>query len=283
MQKLRYLLIITVLIIVACQPQPSEELPDLPTIVQFPTETATSQPSATPTLTETPLPTETTTVTSNPTETPEPTHTPPPTETSIPTDTLDPTQVIRGTATASVLEAPIFSTFTPIPPGALAIVARPTSTGTPEVLADVIITEAQFQEEVNRLLNDLPDINQAQMSFVPEGIAYRLTADNGEGVLVTGTVTVPFTFSGGSLNNIVTIGGGVEIVMDNEPDTTGTEEPAEIPEAFLVNVSELVLITQESFNFILNQRLGEGQHDLENLSIIENRMLISLVVPLRER
>ena len=279
MQKIGYLAIILAIILVACQPASDDDTPpDLPTLVEFPTETNTPVASPTATQTETPLPTNTATETPLPTntatETPLPTNTLPPTPTPVATETVNPTAALRGTSTAIIAEAPVFSTFTPLPPGAIAVVARPTSTGTPEVVADVIITESQFQEEVTRLITDVEAISRARVSFVEEGVRYDITADNG-GVFVTGFVTVPFTFSGGSINNIVAIGGSIEIEMAEE-----LEEGEEIPEVFLTNVTEIVVITQESFNFILNQRLGEGQHDLENLVIVDGRMLISLVVPL---
>lgn len=271
MRKFGYFLLIMTFSLVACQP--TSQNAELPTLVQFPTETPTEEASLTPTETLTPLPTDTAIPTEIPSDTPEPTNTPEPTATPVSTDTPNPTQVVRGTSTAILLEAPVFSTFTPVPPGAIAVLARPTSTGTPEVLADVIITEDQFQEEVSRLIATKPAISRARVSFVPDGVEYNLTADS-DGIFITGTITVPFDYSGGSINNIVAIGGAIEIVIAD------AEEDEEIPPSFLANVSELVLITQESFNFILNQRLGEGRHDLENIVIVDGRMLISLVVPL---
>jgi len=275
MRKIGTLAIILTIILVACQP--AQELEELPTVVEFPTETNTPEATATDSATETPPPTETATNTPLPTntatETPLPTNTLPPTRTPVPSETINATVAVRGSATALVVEAPVFSTFTPLPPGGVAVVARPTSTGTPEVVADVIIQDYQFQEEVNRLIAEIPGISRAQVTFVPEGVQYELTADNGA-AFITATVTVPFTFSGGSINNILTIGGPVQI------DTGNDSEDEEIPETFLLNVTEIVVVTQESFNFILNQRLGEGNHDLENIVIADNRMLISLVVPL---
>jgi len=262
-------------VLVGCQPAPTE-LPPLPTLDTFPTETETPLPSATATLTETPLPTNTSTETLTPTETTIPTETltpsttPTPSNTPVPSNTPDATAISMGTSTAIAQEAPVLSTFTPLPPGAVALVARPTSTGTPEVVADVIITAPQFQEEVDRLLDEEDNnITVAQVNLVEEGVEYQLTAES-TGVFVTGTVTVPFTFSGGGFNNIITIGGAITIEMadGNEP-----------PENYLLSVNEIVLITQESFNFILNQRLGEGNHNLETITIEDNRMLISLLVP----
>ncbi len=272
MRKSGLLLVIMSFILVACQPS-GEPVGELPTLVQFPTETNTVAPSSTPTETLTPVPTNTLEPTVVPSDTDIPTNTPTETSTPVPTETIDPTIAVRGTSTAMVVEAPVFSTFTPIPPGAIAVIARPTSTGTPEVVADVIISEDQFQEEVSRLIESKPAFSRARVSFVPEGVEYDLTADS-DGIFITATITVPFDYSGGSINNIVTIGGAIEIEID------GAEEDEEIPDAFLGNVSELVLITQESFNFILNQRLGEGNHDLENIVIVDGQMLISLVVPL---
>ena len=267
MRKIGLLAVILSFFLAACQ-STSEQA--LPTRVQFPTATLTLTATETIPPTETLAPTDTPLPTATFTETEEPTFTPLPSDTPIPTETPDNTQVAVGTGTASALEAPVFATFTPLPVGAIGVLARPTSTGTPEVIADVVINEEQFQEEVNRLIADIPEINQADISFVAErGVEIKLTASSGE-AFATGTVLVPFNFSGGSFNNIVMIGGAVEITMPDEL------EPSE---EFLGQVTDVVVIVQEAFNFILNQRLGEGQHNLEQIFITDDRMGISLLVP----
>lgn len=267
MRRLGFIAIIFVFSLAACQSAPQGELP---TLVSFPTETNT--PPATETLvpTNTLAPTDTPIATNTATETEEPTITPTPSETLIPSETPNNTQVVEGTSIAATIEAPRFATFTPLPVGAIGIVARPTSTGTPEVVADVVITVQQFQEEVNRMIADAPSINQAEVSFAAEtGVRVRLTALS-DGAFVTGTIIVPFNFSGGSFNNIVMIGGLIEIDM---PDG------AEPSEEFLGHVTDAVVIVQEAFNFILNQRLGEGNHNLEQIFITDDVMGVSLLVP----
>ena len=265
MQKILIIALIS-FFVAACQP--STPTPELPTQVQFPTATNTAEASATPTETNTPEPTET--ATNTPTATNTASNTPPPTITLTPSETPNPTLAFSGTSTAFAVEAPRFATLTPLPSGAIGVVARPTSTGTPQVMADIVITRSQFQEEVNLLLSTMPGITRAQVSFIAEqGINVELTADD-EGVFVTGTVFVPFTFSGGSFNNILMIGGSMEITMPNE---------AEPSETFLGHATNAVVIVQEAFNTILNQRLGEGNHDLEFILIQENTILVSLLVP----
>jgi hypothetical protein len=169
-----------------------------------------------------------------------------------------------------VIEAPRLSTLTPLPAGGISVVVRPISTGTPEVMADIVITRQQFQEEIDALLSQASGISRARVSFEAErGVLVELTADD-NGVFVTGNVLVPFTFSGGSFNNIVMIGGGMEIEMPN------ATEPSE---AFLMQATNMVIMVQEAFNNIINQRLGEGDHNLENIVIQTDAMLISLLVP----
>lgn len=267
MRKIGLIAVIVALLLAACQSSPQEALP---TLVQFPTETVTATVTNTVVPTNTPVPSDTATASATATETEIPTETQTPSETPIPTDTPDKTEVAIGTATEGVLEAPVFSTFTPVPPGAIGILVRPTSTGTPEVMADVVITVPQFQEEVSRMIADNPAINQADISFVADkGVVVKLTALSGD-AFVTGTVTVPFNFSGGSFNNIVMIGGMVDIAMQNDI------EPSE---DFLGHVSDAVVIVQEAFNFILNQRLGEGKHNLEEIFITNDIIGVSLLVP----
>jgi hypothetical protein len=167
----------------------------------------------------------------------------------------------------------VFASLTPVPPGVTAVV-RPTSTGTPVVMADVIITENQFQEEVDRLLPQFPDVQRADVTFVPQGIDVELTA-LAEGVFTTGTVRMTFDLVGGdeALNRFVQIG----IV---QPDEFVMSGEGTLSDDFIdVAYSQMFPLVGESFNFILNQRLGEGQHDLEFLRIVDDRMEIALLVP----
>jgi hypothetical protein len=264
MRKIALFALISVLI-AACQP--NTPLEELPTQVQFPTETNTPEASQTATETNTPEPTET--ASNTPTETATATNTLTPTLTLTPSDTPNATFAFSGTSTAAVIEAPRISTLTPLPAGGISvIVGRPT--GTPEVMADLVITRPQFQEEIDLLLRDAPSISRARISFeAGRGVLVDLTADD-NGVFVTGNVLVPFNFSGGSLNNIVMVGGPMEILMPND---------AVPSEGFLMQATNAVVLVQTAFNNILNQRLGEGNHNLENIVIQADGILVSLLVP----
>ncbi len=111
MVKLRSLCLglIILIIMTACQPQ-ALEVGEIPTLVEFPTETETLIPSETPTITQTytPSPTDTSTVT--PSNTPTPTNTPTATWTRPPSAT--PTNTL--TFTPSPTNTPV-ATVTPIP------------------------------------------------------------------------------------------------------------------------------------------------------------------------
>lgn len=252
----------------ACGPQTNEPLP---TRILLPTLTVTPLPSATPLPSETPLPP---TVTESPT--PLPSSTPLPataTESRTPTprptltDPADDLAAIFATGTASVEEAPRFSTLTPLPAGLLAAVL-PTATGTPQVVADVLITEAQFQEEVTRLLSNSDQIESIVVAFNPRGVEMDLHAAG-----QAGRVLVQFLFSDNSANNFVTIRAEDvrNFVMRDE------EQPSD---AFVqAAYSEATPAIFDALDFILNQRLGEGNHNLEGIELTEEVMGISLLVP----
>jgi len=281
--------ILVLLLVAACQPANDEALPtlvELPTIEPTeepvivdevtatptdepevePTETPTDEATETATSTETLEPSATFTETSTPTETSIPTERP----TLAPTSTPNPTRAVQASATAQVLEAPVISTFTPV--SGILVQARPTSTGEPLVNADIIITERQFQEEMDRLLSVNPDIQSILVRFVSGGIDIEMTVQ-GDGAFVSGTIYVTFTLSNVSGNNLL-------IVEPVAPDLFRMSGLSEPPEDFIeIAYTTVVPALFESFNFILNQRLGEGQHDLENIQINATGMGITLVVP----
>lgn len=262
----------------ACQ-QTTDEIPTLRVLssaTPLPTVTHTPEPTETVAPTDTPEPTATYTATEIPTETFTPSNTPTPSRTPIPSETPDATNVVIGTSTAQVIEAPQFSTFTPLPPGIIGAV-RPTSTGTPEVMADVIITQSQFQEEVNRILMGNPDVSQSELILAEEGVFVNLTATGGD-AFATGRFLIRFDLSTGAIdgsgfNNIV-------IVRPVAPDEFVMRDGNAPSEEFITiaygDVTEAVF---EAFNDILNQRLGEGNHNLEFITLERGRMLISLLVP----
>jgi hypothetical protein len=262
------------LLLVACQPA---EQP-LPTLVAFPSETIT--PESSPTQTDTPVPptdsatetatsSPTATVSHTPTETYTPSATPTASKTSDATWTPDAQESALGTATAQFIEAPRYATLTPLPPGIIAAV-RPTSTGAPEMVADVVIYEYQFEEEIDRILAADSRISAVRVDFAADGLAIELTALSGS-AFVTGDFTVNFTLSAGGFNNILLIGGLTRFTMRSggEPSQDFVELAATV----------VVPAVQEAFDFILNQRLGEGRHNLESIVITDTQMGVTLLVP----
>ena len=250
--------LLLLLFVAACQPNtPQGELPTVavlpsesPTMTATPTETLT--PTTTPT--DTPGPTDTPTDTATPTETLIPSVTPKATATTTPTS--EPTTAAIATGTAAVLEAPVFSTLT-LAPNAVV------PTGTPLVAADVIITEPQFQEEVNAHLANIPAIQSARVNFVKDGISVDLTALGGE-AYVTGRVLVSVVLTGDFAT--ITIGD----IQVNAP------EP---PQAYLDLVTgDFFLMMLDSLDKILHQRLGPEQK-LKNIVVTETAIEVTLLVP----
>ncbi|MFN8372108.1 MAG: hypothetical protein U0694_04440 [Anaerolineae bacterium] len=261
MRKL--LICIALALLSACQPETPTAV--LPTRAELPTDEATSAAAstaettgATATLTEATT-TPTAAATSTPTLTPTITRTPTSTATIAPTATHpSPTPNTVASATAAVQEAPSFATITPAPPNA---VIQPTTT--PIIVADVIITEAQFQEELDAQVAAYPEIDFTAVNFTPIGVIITLTASGGD-ALITGDVTILFQVNNGLV--YITIGG----VQINAP---------QIPEAYASAINNLYAATIESMDSILRQRLGDVS-DLENLVLTETSMNITLLVPL---
>jgi hypothetical protein len=267
------MLVVAVLAAV-CSPTREDEVPTLAVLPSVtPTEviTDTAEPTETEEPTETPLPSNTPTFTYTPTKTSTPTETLTPSRTPVPSDTPNATRAVVGTATAERIEAPQFSTFTPIAPG-LAALARPTSTGTPQVMADVVITESQFQEEVTRILENNPRVSQSELRITGEGVRVNLTALGSE-AFVTGNFLIRFDLSIGGFNNVL-------IARPVPPDEFIMQDGNPPSEEFITTAySDVTEAVFEAFNDILNQRLGEGQHDLEYIVLESGRMGISLLVP----
>ncbi len=239
-------LIAVIVIAAACQPAPQPTL-ELPTLAVLPSLTPSDEPSMTPTITETP----------RPSDTPAPTltSTPPPTDTPQPTQTrqaLDPTAAGIATSTAAAQEAPRFSTVTPSANGE-----------SDQVIADVTITEAQFQEQLNQQIANISSIQAARVDFVPEGIQVELTALGGE-AYITGRVMVDIQIMG----SFATISIGDIQVNAPEP-----------PEAYVQVVStEFFTAMIATLDSILTERLGE-EHNLEDLVMTNTAMELYLLVP----
>lgn len=241
-----YFFVVFILIAAACQPAPQPRL-ELPTLAVLPSLTPSDEPTNTPTVTLTP----------RPSDTPAPTltSTPPPTDTPRPTQTralLDPTAAGNATSTAIVQEAPRLSTLTPSANGE-----------SDQVVADVVITEAQFQEELDQQIADKSSIQSARVDFVPEGILVELTALGGQ-AFITGRVIVDIQIAG----TFATISIGDIQVNAPEP-----------PEAYVQVVGtdffSAMLATLDS---ILAERLGE-EHNLQDLVMTNTAMELYLLVP----
>jgi hypothetical protein len=279
------------LLAAACAPV-ATETPVLPTVAVLPsatptaTATDTPAPTNTPTLTSTPTKTYTPSATFTPTitktNTPLPTRTPTkvlsptpsPTTPPLVSPTVDRTRAAMATGTAAVAFAPTLATFTPVPPGSDAPI-RPTSTGTPLVAAGVIITEPQFQTQLNQAITGTK-IDTARVDFVPGGINVDVTAP-GASALTSGRVFISFTIFVGEqgLNNGL-------IIRPDTPDKFVMADGAAPPEQFIEAVyGELFPAVGASFDTLLNNRLGEDQHNLENVLIDDATMNITLIVPQR--
>ncbi len=274
------------LLVSACGPQDALELPTLAqldsgagpdaTVTALHMATEKALAAAEPTTSPTSSPTERPTVppTAMPTATVTASRTPDATTTALSASrsTQTSAQAALTTATAAAVEAPVLSTFTPAPPGS-ASAARQSDSAL--LMADVVITEAQFQEEVNRLIAEQPVIRSAAVDFVDGGVAVALTAAGSSGALTTGTLVYIFQMMGepGGANNVVAI--QPQPVDDFIMAGGGTPTEAFIEVAY----GDLFATVFEAFDFILNQRLGQGQHNLEFITIDDEQMAISLFVP----
>jgi hypothetical protein len=248
-------IVIIVAVVMLVLNQGATEPQTVPTA--WPTETATNTPSPTPTVTDTP--TMTFTPSATPTASDTPTATITPTSTATFTPTIDPTVAAIGTGTAAVEEAPVYATFTPLPEGSS---PRP---GTPQRFAGVVITEAQFQEEVDLKLESLPQVQQALVDFTPEGIVITLTAQPGTGVFTTGDLII-----------LVAVDDGIARFQGALSFDADAPEPSE--EFILFATNEFFLEMVEALDGILNQRLGDT-HNLETLTVTEDQIQIGLLVP----
>jgi hypothetical protein len=269
-------------LISACQPTQ----PELPTMAALPTDIPTDIPTDTPppatdTATELPSATEppTATHTQTPMDTPTrepsattiPSRTPFPTitRTPIPTEGVDPASVRVLTATAAIIQAPTLATLTPIPAGAQ-VTARPTSTGTPLVTADVIITEAQFQEQLELMLADNPAVDSLEVDFKTDGIVITMTARGGA-AFSSGTVLFGLQILEAQEFNRALVMTIEDISMQGG---------GEIPEEFFeVATGDLYVSLYDALDATLDQRLGRDDHDLENLTLTETTMDVFLYVP----
>lgn len=243
----------------ACAPAAQQATPPLPTLAVLPSLTPSETTAVAATdapATDTPTPTQTLRPSSAPTltATASPTRTQQPTATTR--ATIEATRAAISTATEAVLEAPRFSTFTPAPGGNI-------SPGTPAQLADVVIAERQFQEELDQRLQTIPSIERAIVDFVPGAINVELTASGGE-ALTTGLVVVSVELTG----DFATI--SISDIRMNAP------EP---PPVYLQTVSaDFFPSILQTLDSILQQRLGPDQK-LRDIAVTDSAIEVTLLVP----
>jgi hypothetical protein len=240
-------------IIAACQPT-VESPQTLPTLASLPSLTpGDASPEATVQAVED-------TSTSEPTETPLP-------ATTAPTETIEAATEIEASPAATTAVPPVtieirqevrFATLTPVPQGGNQLLRT-----TPVVMADVVITQGDFQRAVDLALTDSETIQGAEIDFVPGGINVGLTALGGA-AYITGRVQVLIQVSGSFAT--ITI-GDIQV------------NAAEPPEAYLEVVNgEFFGLMIQVLDSLLTERVGEG-HDLENIALNDEAMEVFLLVP----
>jgi hypothetical protein len=254
MTRFWILIVLAVLFMTACQPTADITLPTQAVLASAtpgeasPEATVQAADTNIPAPSETPvsatlIPTEAATEESEATEE---TEAPPPSVTPLPQVTIEIRQEVR------------FATLTPVPQGG----NQPIRT-TPVVMADVVITQGDFQRAVDLALEGNDTIQGAEIDFVPDGIDVELTALGGV-AYISGRVKVLIQTSGSFA--AITI-GDIQV------------NAAEPPEAYLEVVNgEFFGLILQVFDSLLTERVGEG-HDLENVVLNDEAMEIFLLVP----
>ncbi len=250
--------LLAAVLLAACQPQP--EPPPLPTLAVLdetaaqPTPTQESAPAAeaaaaSDTPQAPPAPSDTPTALASATLIPSATFTPPPPTAPPPTATLD----LPPTPT---LPAVRISTVTPPPGGAVS---------TPLALADLVITERQFQNEIDRRVPSIDTIQRVRIDFTPQSINAELTALGGA-AFVTGNVQLNIQIQGGFA--VITIGD----ITVNAP------EPP--PTYIEVASREFFSLLIDALDTLLNSRLA-GEFDLQELTLTDDTIEVRLLIPAR--
>jgi hypothetical protein len=239
-------------LLAACQPGETPQA--LPTVAVLPSLTPPDLPATEVLATDMPAPTVT--------DLPAATLVPLNTAESLPPTPLPASPTSEATVpvinTALAVTSPQFSTLTPVPPG----VNAPART-TPQVMADTVITEQQFQREVDLAVENVASIQQALIDFTPQGIQVQLTALGGQ-AYITGNVLVTIDVADG----FIAISLGDVTVNAAEP-----------PEAFLaVTATEFYPLFINALDTLIEQRVGT-EHDLENLLLNDVALEVFLLVP----
>lgn len=245
MRVLWMLIVLAGMMIASCQPA-ADTPQTLPTLAVLPSLTPVeASPEAVQPTVETGVP---------PTSTPLPTEQAEATETEASTE-APPTATPVPAVTIEIREEVRFATLTPDPQGA--------ASGTPLLMADVVITQGEFQRAVDAALGGRRSIQAASVDFVPDGIEVELTALGGV-AYITGRVKLLIQVTG-SFAAIT-----VDDIQINAP------EP---PEAYLEIVNgEFFALMIQVLDSLLRERVGDD-HDLENILLNDEAMQIFLLVP----
>jgi hypothetical protein len=241
-----------IFVLAACQPsaQPTEVLPTLAVLPGGGTATTSIEPQTTEVTAET---TEGLTI--------EPSVTSgeavvKPTDTPTMTPTLEPTQAAIGTATEAALEAPVYATFTAAPAGTL-----PSASNFNQV-ADVLINEKQFQEELNAALPSKPGIQSAVVDFVPGSIVVKMTTSGFTPII--GTVTIPVTLQNDLAS--ITISGI-------------TTEPMPASQSYIdLATGDLFVLMVDTLDKIVKSRIGVNQK-LKSIAVTDTSINVTMLVP----
>ena len=251
-------LLALILVLAACQPnaQPTEVLP---TVAVLPGgATATFEPTAAKTAEATIEATAETTAEATVETTAETTETTVPKITNTPTttNTVEPTQAAINTATEAALEVPHFATFTAAPAGTLP------PAGNFNQVADVVISEAQFQKAIDTILPSKPSIQSAVVDFIPGAIVVKMTISGD--TPISGTVTIPVTLQ----NDLASI-----TISDI------TTDPMPVPESYgNVATGDLFTMMVGTLDTIVKGRIGANQK-LKSIEVTDTSIGVMMLVP----
>lgn len=246
-------LLALILILAACQPsaQPTDVLPTVavlpsggtPTTVPTEPQTAEATAETTTELTVEPSVTAGEAIVK-------------PTDTPTVTPTVEPTQAAIATATEKALELPVYATFTAAPAGTL-----PPASNFNQV-ADVLINEKQFQEELNAALPSKPGIQSAVVDFVPGAIVVKMTTSGFTPII--GTVTIPVTLQNDLAS--ITISGI-------------TTEPMPVPQSYIdLSTGDLFVLMVDTLDKIVKSRIGANQK-LKSIAVTDTSINVMMLVP----
>lgn len=252
MKRMFVVFLALVAVLTACQPAEVDE-GQLPTLAVLPTLVPTGEIIIPPTAESEPATDEPILPTATQTDSPSAT----PLSVASPTPEDIPTDAPRTQATLSPEEEPRIMTLTP---GGN---TRPNAT--PQVLADFVISEEQFQTELSRQLQNVSKVESAIVDFVPEGMNIQVTALGGQ-ALITGNVSVSVQLTGSFAT--ITLGQ----ITTNAP---------EAPEAFILTIgSDLFPALVATMDAIITSRVGPEQN-LYSINMTDSVMELMLLVPER--